>query len=64
MPQGCSGTMVQVAPAVVIMPAGNPVTRAALEANGVTCLEVEVDGLIKGAGAVHCMSGVLYREAV
>jgi arginine deiminase len=47
---------------VVVMPAGNPVTRAALEAHGVTCLEAEVDELMKGAGSVHCMTGVIHRE--
>jgi arginine deiminase len=48
----------------VVMPAGNPVTRAALEANGVTCLEVEVDELMKGTESVYCMTGVVPREAV
>jgi arginine deiminase len=27
----------------------------------VTCLEVEVDELMKGAGSVHCMTGVIHR---
>ena len=30
---------------------------------GVTCLEAEVDELMKGAGSVHCMTGVVHREA-
>jgi arginine deiminase len=47
---------------VVVMPAGNPVTRAALEAYGVTCLDAEVDELMKGAGSVHCMTGGVDRE--
>ena len=53
---------VPLAPGVVVMPAGNPVTRAALEAYGVTCLEAEVDELMKGAESVHCMTGVVHRE--
>ena len=61
---GMAINMVPLAPGVVVMPAGNPVTRAALEAKGVTCLEVEVDELMKGAGSVHCMTGVIHREAV
>ncbi len=61
---GMAINMVPLAPGVVVMPAGNPVTRAALEACGVRCLEVEVDELMKGAGSVHCMTGVIHREAV
>ena len=60
---GMAINMVPLAPGVVVMPAGNPVTRAALEAHGVTCLEAEVDELMKGAGSVHCMTGVVHREA-
>lgn len=61
---GMAINMTPLAPGVVVMPAGNPITRAALERAGVTCLEVEVDELMKGAGSVHCMTGVVHREAV
>ena len=61
---GMAINMVPLAPGVVVMPAGNPITRAALEAAGVTCLEVEVDELMKGAGSVHCMTGVVHRDRV
>lgn len=61
---GMANNMVPLAPGVVVMPAGNPVTRAALEGHGVTCIEVEGDELMKGAGSVHCMTGVVHREAV
>ena len=61
---GMAINMVPLAPGVVVMPAGNPITRTALEANGVTCLEVEVDELMKGAGSVHCMTGVVHRDTV
>ena len=57
---GMAINMVPVALGVVVMPAGNWVTRAALQAHGVTCLEVEVDELMKGAGLVHCMTGVIH----
>jgi N-dimethylarginine dimethylaminohydrolase len=60
---GMAINMVPLAPGVVVMPAGNPVTRAALESHGVTCFEAEVDELMKGAGSVHCMTGVVHREA-
>jgi N-dimethylarginine dimethylaminohydrolase len=61
---GMALNMVPLAPGVVVMPAGNPITRAALERAGVECLEVEVAELQKGAGAIHCMTGVIKREAV
>lgn len=59
---GMAINMVPLAPGVVVMPAGNPVTRATLEANGVAVLEADVDELMKGAGSVHCMTGVIHRE--
>ena len=61
---GMAINMVPLAPGVVVMPAGNPVTRAALEREGVTCLEIDVSELMKGCGAVHCMTGVLKRDPV
>jgi N-dimethylarginine dimethylaminohydrolase len=61
---GMAMNMVALAPGVVVMPAGNPITRAALEAEGVTCLEVAVDELMKGAGSIHCMTGVFHREGI
>jgi N-dimethylarginine dimethylaminohydrolase len=60
--RGMAINMVPLEPGVVVMPAGNPVTRAALEQAGVTCLEAEVDELMKGGGSVHCMTGVLKRD--
>ena len=53
--------MVPLAPGVVVMQAGNRVTFAASEAHGVTCLEVEVDELVKGTGSEHCITGVIHR---
>jgi N-dimethylarginine dimethylaminohydrolase len=61
---GMALNMVPLAPGMVVMPAGNPITRAALEGAGVTCLEAEVDELMKGAGSVHCMTGVILRDPV
>lgn len=61
---GMSVNMVPLAPGLVVMPAGNPITRAALEQAGVTVLEAQVDELMKGAGSVHCMTGVIHREGI
>lgn len=55
--------IVPLAPGAVLMPAGNPRTRRALEEAGIACQEVEVSELLKGGGSVHCMTGVLHRDA-
>jgi N-dimethylarginine dimethylaminohydrolase len=61
---GMAVNTVAIEPGLVILPAGNPVTRAALEQAGVECHEADVSELMKGGGAVHCMTGVLHREGV
>ena len=58
---GMALNMVPLAPKTVVMPARNPVTRSLLESAGVEVLETEVDELMKGGGAVHCMTGVIKR---
>lgn len=60
--RGMAINMVTLAPGVVLLPAGNPATRHILERQGVTCFEIDVRELSKGAGAVHCMTGVVARE--
>ena len=59
---GMAINLVPVAPGVVVLPAGNPITRRALERRGVQCHAVDVDALMRGGGAVHCMTGVVHRE--
>lgn len=61
---GMAINMVPLEPGVVVMPAGNPIIRTAREREGVTCLEVDVSELMKGGGAVHCMTGVVKRDAL
>jgi arginine deiminase len=53
---------VTLSPRRILMPAGNPVTQAFYEAAGITCHTVEVDELIRAAGAVGCLTGILERE--
>jgi N-dimethylarginine dimethylaminohydrolase len=55
---------VALAPGKVVMPAGNPRTRELLEGAGVTCIEVDLSEIIKGWGAVHCMTAFLRRDPV
>jgi N-dimethylarginine dimethylaminohydrolase len=56
--------LVPVAPGVVVMPAGNPKTERILASHGIECHPVDVSELMKGGGAVHCMTGVIHREAL
>jgi arginine deiminase len=60
--QGMALNFVTLSPRRILMPAGNPVTQAFYKAAGITCHTVEVDELIKAAGAVGCLTGVLERE--
>lgn len=59
---GMAINLVPLAPGVVVMPAGNPITRAAMERQGVEVFEVDVSELMKGGGSVHCMTGVIHRD--
>jgi arginine deiminase len=56
--------MVPVAPGVVVIPAGNPNTMRALGKHGIECHPVDISELGKGNGAIHCMTGVIHRDAV
>lgn len=58
---GMALNFVPVEPYRVIMPAGCPRTRAAYEAAGMTCLEVEIPELLRAAGGMACLSGILRR---
>lgn len=60
---GMAINMVALAPGLVVMPAGNFRTKHALEAAGIECLELEISELMKGGGAIHCMTGVVQRDA-
>jgi arginine deiminase len=61
---GAALNFVTVAPRHILMPAGNPLTMDFYEFLGITCQTVEVDEIIKAAGAVGCLTGVLARERV
>jgi arginine deiminase len=59
---GMSLNFVTLAPRRILMPGGNPVTEYFYEELGIGCHTVTIDELIKAAGAVGCLSGVLERE--
>lgn len=54
---------VALGPRRMLLPAGNPITRAFFEDLGVSVRTVAVDELAKAAGAIGCLTGVLGREA-
>ena len=54
--------LVTLAPMKVLMPAGNPVTEAFYGDLGIEYKTVMINELIKAAGAVCCLAGILERE--
>jgi arginine deiminase len=54
--------LVTLGPRHVLMPAGCPRTRRFLEEVGVSCRTVAVGELIKGAGGIGCLTGILKRK--
>ncbi len=60
--RGMALNFVTLGPRRILMAAGNPITQAFYEAAGITCHTVEVDELIKAAGGIGCLTGVLERE--
>jgi N-dimethylarginine dimethylaminohydrolase len=53
---------VAVAPGEIVMPAGGDRMRAAYEAAGLRCHEVDISECIKAGGGIHCMTGFLKRD--
>lgn len=62
--RGMSLNFVALEPGKVVMPAGNPRTRAVLEEAGVQVIEVDVSEIRKGWGAIHCMTVALRRDPI
>jgi N-dimethylarginine dimethylaminohydrolase len=59
---GMALNFVTLGPRQIIMAAGNPNTQAFLEQAGVHCLTIPVDQLVKAAGGIGCLTGILERE--
>ncbi len=55
--------VVVLAPRKVLMPAGDEASERRYADAGVTCVKVEVDEIVKCAGAIGCLTGVLARGA-
>jgi N-dimethylarginine dimethylaminohydrolase len=60
--RGRALNFVTLGPRRILMVDGNPLTRAFFEALGIECLCVPADELAKAAGAVGCLTGVLWRD--
>ena len=61
--RGMALNFVTLGPRRILMVDGNPASRAFFEAQGIECLSVPADELAKAAGAVGCLTGVLWRDA-
>jgi N-dimethylarginine dimethylaminohydrolase len=59
---GMALNFVTLGPRQILMAAGNRATQAFLEESGITCHTVQVDELVKAAGGIGCLTGVLERE--
>ncbi len=59
--RGMALNFVTLGPRRILMPAGNPVTQAFYESLGIECLTVPVDELVKAAGGIGCLTGILER---
>jgi N-dimethylarginine dimethylaminohydrolase len=60
--EGKAFNFVTLGPRRILMVDGNPAAQAFYEAQGIECLCVPADELAKAAGAVGCLTGVLWRE--
>lgn len=61
---GMALNFVTVAPRQILMPAGNPATQSFYKQAGITCHTVQIDELVKAAGGIGCLTGILRRELV
>lgn len=59
---GMALNFVTLGPRRILIPAGNPITETFYKSLGVDVLTVAVDEIVKAAGAIGCMTGVIERE--
>jgi N-dimethylarginine dimethylaminohydrolase len=60
--KGMALNFVTLGPRSILMSAGNPNTQKFLEHAGITCNTVRVEELIKAAGGIGCLTGILERD--
>lgn len=56
---GCN--FVALEPGLVLMPQGNPRCQELLEQNGVKVITIDISEIMKGKGALHCITAFLKR---
>ncbi len=61
---GFCQNLVALEPGKIVMPTGCPKTVAALEKAGVEVIQTDVSEVMKGNGAIHCMTAFLKRDSV
>jgi arginine deiminase len=61
MEEGSAHNFVTLGPRAVLMPANRPLTQRFFESHGVRCRTVAVDELLKAAGGIGCLTGVVRR---
>jgi arginine deiminase len=59
---GMALNFVTLGPRSILMASGNPVTEAFYRRASITCQTVQVDELVKAAGSIGCLTGILERE--
>ena len=59
--RGMALNFVTLGPRQILMAAGNPITQAFYEDAGIACHRVQVDELVKAAGGIGCLTGILER---
>jgi arginine deiminase len=60
--KGMGLNFVALEPGKVIMPSNNPKTKNLLESNDIEVIEVDLDEIMNGWGALHCMTAFLNRD--
>lgn len=55
---------VTLGPGRIVMVEGTPTTRDFYEGNGIECLTTPAAELARAAGAIGCLTGVLWRESI
>jgi N-dimethylarginine dimethylaminohydrolase len=60
--QGFAFNFVTLGPREILMATGNPATQKFYERLGIICRTTPVDELGKAAGAIGCLTGVLWRD--
>jgi N-dimethylarginine dimethylaminohydrolase len=60
--RGMALNFVTLGPREILMAAGNPVSQAFYEDAGIACRTVQVGELVKAAGGIGCLTGILERS--